>query len=110
MKYPQIYQAKAIDDTTLIIEFTNREVKKYDIRPLLEIPMFAPLRQPAFFKNFKVESGGYAIVWNEEIDVSEYELWKNSVILESGDLAGDRTFSNTNSNRTNSQKHSERSL
>ena len=90
MKYPRIQEAKAIDDTTLVIEFTNQEVKKYDIRHLLETPMFAPLRQPAFFKNFKVEPGGYAIVWNEEIDISEYELWKNGVILENEDLAGDR--------------------
>jgi hypothetical protein len=90
MNYPRIQEAKAIDDTTLVIEFTNQEVKKYDICHLLETPMFAPLRQPAFFKNFKVEPGGYAIVWNEEIDISEYELWKNGVILENEDLAGDR--------------------
>lgn len=75
---------------TLIIEFTNQEIKKYDVRPLLDVPMFAPLRQPAFFKNFKVEPGGYAIVWNEEIDISEYELWKNGVTLRNEDLAGDR--------------------
>jgi len=90
MKYPRIHQAKAIDDTTLVIEFTNQEVKRYDIRPLLETPMFSSLRQPAFFKNFKVEAGGYAIVWNEEIDLSEYELWKNGVMLKSEDPAGDR--------------------
>jgi len=90
MKYPQIHKARALDDTTLVIEFTNGEVKKYDIRHLLENPMFSGLRQPAFFRNFQVEPGGYAIVWNEEIDISEYELWKNGVILESGDLACDR--------------------
>ncbi|MEC4812030.1 MAG: DUF2442 domain-containing protein [Scytonema sp. PMC 1069.18] len=81
MKCPRIYTAQAIDDHTLMIEFTNQQVKKYDIRHLLENPMFAPLRQPAFFKNFKVEKGGYAIVWNEEIDLSEYELWKNGVTV-----------------------------
>ena len=57
MKYPRIHQAKAIDDTILVIEFTNQEIKKYDVRYLLENPMFAPLRQPAFFKNFKIEPG-----------------------------------------------------
>ncbi len=89
--YPKIQQAQAIDDTTLIIKFTNQELKKYDIRPLLESPMFAPLRQPGFFKNFKVEPGGYAIVWNEEIDISEYELWKNGVaLLQDEVLVGDR--------------------
>jgi hypothetical protein len=86
IKYPRIHQARVFDDTTLIIEFTDRAIKKYDIRPLLEIPMFAPLRQPTFFKNFKVEPGGYAVVWNEEIDLSEYELWQNGVPLDSVDL------------------------
>ncbi len=92
MNYPRVHKAKAIDDTTLIVEFTNQEVKKYDIRHLLDIPMFFPLRQPAFFKSFTIEQGGYGIVWNEEIDISEYELWKNSVpLIESEELAGDRT-------------------
>jgi len=36
--------------------------------------MFAPLRQPAFFKDFKIEPGGYALVWNVDIDISEHEL------------------------------------
>jgi hypothetical protein len=41
--------------------------------------MFAPLRNASFFKNFRIESGGYGLVWNEDIDISEYELWKNGV-------------------------------
>ncbi|MEQ8958757.1 MAG: DUF2442 domain-containing protein, partial [Coleofasciculus sp. C2-GNP5-27] len=90
MKYPRIHKAKAANDTTLIVEFTNQKIKKYDIRHLLDIPMFSPLRQPALFKNFKVEQEGYGIVWNEEIDISEYELWKNGVMVESEDLAGVR--------------------
>jgi hypothetical protein len=53
MKYPQIHKARAIDDTTLAIELTNGEVKKYDIRHLLETPMFSGLRQAAFFRNFQ---------------------------------------------------------
>lgn len=88
MKYPRIFRAKAVDDTTLIIEFTNQEIKKYDISPLLNTPMFSPLRQPDFFRNFTIEQGGYGIVWNEDIDISEYELWKNGVQLESKDIAG----------------------
>ncbi|XHR81485.1 MAG: DUF2442 domain-containing protein [Gloeotrichia echinulata GP01] len=85
MKCPGICQAKAINDHTLVIEFTNQEVKKYDITHLLENPMFAPLRQRAFFHNFKVEPGGYGIVWNEDIDLSEYELWKNGITVASGE-------------------------
>ncbi|XGB42574.1 MAG: DUF2442 domain-containing protein [Nodosilinea sp. LVE1205-7] len=64
-----------------MIEFTNQEVKVYDIRHLLENPTFAPLRQPLFFRTFQVEPGGYGIVWNDDIDLSEYELWQNSVTM-----------------------------
>jgi hypothetical protein len=81
MQYPQIYQAEAVNDTTLVVEFTNHEVKEYNICYLLDNPMFAPLKQPAFFKSFQVESGGYGIVWNEDIDISEYELWTKGVSL-----------------------------
>ncbi len=82
MQYPRISKVKAVDDYTLMIEFSNAEVKEYTIHHLLENPIFFPLKQPAFFRNFKVEPGGYAIVWNESIDISEYELWKNGTSLE----------------------------
>ena len=76
----KIIAAYAIDDLTLLIEFSQNEFKKYDISKLLNNQMFAPLRNPIFFKNFRIEAGGYGLVWNEDIDISEYELWKNGVI------------------------------
>jgi len=39
--------------------------------------MFFPLKTPAFFKNVSVEPGGYAVSWNSDIDISEYELWQH---------------------------------
>ena len=85
MKCPKICKAKTIDERTLLIEFTNQEIKKYNISHLLENSMFAPLRQPAFFKNFRIEPGGYGILWNEDIDLSEYEIWKNGVTIDKRD-------------------------
>jgi len=75
MTYPNIKSAKAIDDHTLLIEFNNRQKKKYDITPLLKKEMFSPLKNPSFFKAVQVEQGGYAVVWNSGIDISEHELW-----------------------------------
>ncbi len=85
MKPPKIISAQVIGDRTLLIEFSQGEFKKYDISNLLSKEMFAPLRNPSFFKNFKIELGGYGLVWNEDIDISEYELWKNGVILKDGE-------------------------
>ncbi|MEG3893785.1 MULTISPECIES: DUF2442 domain-containing protein [unclassified Microcoleus] len=79
MKPERIVSAKAIDDRTLMVKFTNLEFKKYDISKLLENPMFMTLSNPVFFRNFTVEPGGYALVWNDEIDISEYELLQNGI-------------------------------
>jgi hypothetical protein len=79
MKPERIVSAKAMDDHTLMVEFTNLEVKKYDISKLLDNPMFATLRNSGFFRSFTIEPGGYALVWNDEIDISEYELWQNGI-------------------------------
>jgi hypothetical protein len=77
MTYPRIQSAKAVDDHTLVIEFNNNQKRRYDITPLLEREMFAPLKNRALFKAVQVEQGGYAIVWNSNIDISEYELWSH---------------------------------
>ena len=79
MKPERIVSAKTIDDNTLMVKFANFEIKKYNISKLLDNPMFAMLSNPGFFRNFKIEPGGYALVWNEDIDISEYELWQNGV-------------------------------
>jgi len=77
MQYPRVISAQAIDNHTLLVEFDNAEKKQYDITPLLGKEAFAPLKDPALFKSVKVEQGGYAVIWNSEIDLSEYELWRN---------------------------------
>ena len=77
MGHPKVKSVSAINDHMLLVEFDNTEKKKYDVSPLLSKEMFAPLKNPALFKAVQVEAGGYAIAWNSEIDISEYELWQN---------------------------------
>ncbi len=82
MNYPKINSAKAINNYTLLIEFDNSAKKVYDISSLLEKEMFFPLKNPAFFRNVQVEKGGYAVLWNDEIDISENELWIHGKLIE----------------------------
>ena len=76
-RYPKIKSVKAIGPGNLLIEFDNDVKKQYNIAHLLEREMFSPLKDPAFFKCVHVEQGGYAVAWDDHIDISEYELWKN---------------------------------
>ena len=81
MPVPRVRSVIPIGDHTLLVEFDNREKRKYDITQLLEKDMFAPLKNPAFFKTVQVEKEGYAVYWNSEIDISEHELWHHGQIL-----------------------------
>jgi len=82
MRYPRIQTAKAIDNHTLLIEFDDASRKTYDVSPLMEKETFQPLKNFAFFKAVKVDKGGYAVYWNKDIDLSEYELWTKGQVLE----------------------------
>lgn len=81
MKFPKIHSVKAIDEKNLLVVFDNQQKKKYDITPLLKKEMFQPLKNSSFFKQVKVDTGGYAVVWNNQLDISEYELWKNGKLV-----------------------------
>jgi hypothetical protein len=83
MVVPKIKTAVVADQKTLIITFDNGEIKRYNVSRLLSNDMFSPLSDQAFFKNVKVEPGGYAVYWNKTIDISEYELWKNGTSYKS---------------------------
>ncbi len=77
MNYPKVKLVKALENYQLIVEFDNNQIKKYDVNPLLKKTMFSPLKNLALFKSVQVEKGGYAVVWNGDIDISEYELWQH---------------------------------
>lgn len=62
-------------DMTLLVTFENGVIKHYDTKQLLEqFPHYEKLKNEAFFKMVKVECGGCAVGWDEDIDISEVEL------------------------------------
>ncbi len=56
--------------------------KIYNCVSLLSHEVFRPLEDDVLFKNVKVDPGGYGISWNEELDLSEAELWINGMLVE----------------------------
>jgi len=79
MDTPKIESVQALDNKKLLVKFANAVEKIYDCTPLLNREMFEVLKNDAFFKSAKVDSGGYGISWNDDVDLSEYELWTNGV-------------------------------
>jgi len=81
--YPKIrnINTDVKEDYILIIEFENGIRKKYDFKKNFKNPLFQDLKNKILFKQVKVDAGGYGISWNDDLDLSEYELWNNGVII-----------------------------
>ena len=80
MEAPKILSVQPLEDKKLLVKFVNNIEKIYDCKPLMErFEPFKALENEVFFKQVKVDSGGYGISWNDNVDLSEYELWINSV-------------------------------
>jgi hypothetical protein len=69
-----------MDNKKLLVKFANGIEKIYDCKPLIEkFEPFKALENEAFFKQVKADAGGYGISWNDDTDLSEYELWVNAI-------------------------------
>jgi len=84
--YPKIKMVIPFDDYRLQVTFANDVSKVYDCRLLLQNPVFAPLAKSWLFRAVQVDPGGYGVSWNEEIDLSESELWEHGTRIESTPL------------------------
>ncbi|MCX7043904.1 MAG: DUF2442 domain-containing protein [Candidatus Sumerlaeota bacterium] len=77
--YPKIQSIVPLSGQRLRVTFVTGLVKIYDCSPLLHEPPFDQLRDTTIFRNVQVDQGGYGIVWNDEIDLSESELWLHGI-------------------------------
>ena len=77
--YPKVRSVAALPNRRLKVTFVSSEVKIYNCAPLIAEDAFCPLKDEAFFKNVRVDSTGYGISWNDDVDLSESELWIRGV-------------------------------
>jgi hypothetical protein len=73
--YPKIVAATPLENYRLRIVFSNHITKIYDCSALLAHPIFSLLHDQAIFRAVHVDQGGYGVFWNDDIDLSESELW-----------------------------------
>ena len=68
-----------LSDYRLYIQFSEGLTKIYDAKPLFtKWAAFKRLEnEPELFNDVAVDTGGYGIVWNDELDLSCDELYEN---------------------------------
>lgn len=84
--YPKIADVKPQKEKKLLVTFRDGVRKIYDCLPLLKEDAFKPLINDAFFKSVKADEHGYGVIWSDEIDLSESELWIHGLPVEQNDL------------------------
>ena len=68
-----------LPDFILNVQCSEGVTKHYDMKPLFDkYPMFTPLRaHPELYFSASVDTGGYGVVWNDDIDIACDELFLN---------------------------------
>lgn len=77
--FHKIKSVTPLPDFILSVQFAEGVTKHYDMKPLFDkYPMFSPLRaHPELYYSVSVDTGGYGIVWNDDIDIACDELFFN---------------------------------
>jgi hypothetical protein len=81
MQYPKISYVQALTNYQLFLIFDNGVSKVYDSKQLLQNSPFEILKDEQVFMTVKKGSGGYGVIWNDALDLSEATLWENSFAL-----------------------------
>ena len=82
--FHRIKDVQPLSDYKLNVTFLDNSVKTYSVAGLLdELPVFTMLEQvDGLFDQVHVDSGGYGVVWNAELDLSCDELWEHGELIE----------------------------
>ncbi len=77
--FNKVKKVKPLENFILLITFEDGKNKKYDVKPLFDIfPAFTSLNTiSGLFNQVKVDTGGYGVVWNDDLDLSCDELYEN---------------------------------
>jgi hypothetical protein len=74
-----VTEATYIGDYVIQCAFCNGVTQRIDMKPLLEYPAYAELRDENLFRQFRVEE---TICWSNGADISPEWLYNNGVNVE----------------------------
>jgi hypothetical protein len=71
-----ILHAKACGTHSLDLEFDDGTRKRVNVRPLLEGPIFEPLKDPSYFARVSVDPVGGTVLWPNGADFAPEALYE----------------------------------
>ena len=77
--YPKVTAVTPLAGKRLRVTFANGEVRVYDCTALLADAAFRLLHDEAIFRSVQADPHGYGVIWSDDLDLSESELWLGGV-------------------------------
>lgn len=72
----KVTEAKANDDFSLDLKFSDGRRKRFDVKPYLDYEVFKQLKDLNYFKRIKIAFG--TVQWKDEQDISPDTLYLES--------------------------------
>lgn len=74
----QVRSVYPLENYELLVQFVDGTTKIYDVKPLFEWrDVFKTLKRNHLFEGVYVDTGGYGIAWNDQVDLACEELYLN---------------------------------
>lgn len=77
----RVQEVIPLKECELLVTFMNGEKRKYNVKPLLEKwkEFQVLISVDGLFEQVKVDTDGYGVSWNNNIDLSCNELYENGI-------------------------------
>ena len=69
----KVIEAKANEDFSLDLTFSDGKEKRFDVKPYLDYEVFRELKNPDYFKRIRIAFG--TVQWQNEQDISPETLY-----------------------------------
>lgn len=65
-----VLEARYLGGHTVWLRFRDGTAGEVDLGPVLRGPVFEPLRDPAYFRQFRVDPQFHTLVWPNDVDIA----------------------------------------
>lgn len=80
MDVPKITMVIPEKDMVLAVSFSDGSTKYFDCKRIKDRNAYHHrLENSLYFKNVRIDVGGHGVSWDDEVDISEHELYEHGV-------------------------------
>jgi hypothetical protein len=65
-----VMEARYVRDYVVWLRFRDGTAGEVDLRPVLRGPVFEPLHDPSYFRQFTVDPQFHTLVWPNDVDIA----------------------------------------